>query len=467
LGLRFDPVGGGQFKQAVQQIIEVERQPLKALEKRKTLEETRLKLFQDFKSKFGGMDKMLAEFTDFKKFRELKAELGDGNNLMSVTIDKEKAEPGSYTVQLDQLASRTSVISNGFDNPEEPVLGIGFIIIEHANGTTSELFVDEDHSSLNGISNLINRQPESPIRASVIKDSAEPDEPYKLILAGKKEGANDRLVFPQFYFLDGTHDFYISDEHEAQNGLIYLDDFPIELESNTVKDFLMGVNIHARQARPEQPFTLTISEDFKKVADKVSGLVNQLNGILEFINKQNQVDDKSDTRATFTGDSGLQNVEYRIRNLLHEGFPIGDPEEPEFKFMFMGELGIEFGKDGKLNFKEDKFVKTMEGNFDSVSEAITGGFGLASQLREVISTYTRMPDGTLNMREQNLHSRIKRIDRDIADKERRIDQRAKSLTDQFSRLEASLGGLQRQQQYLSATLGTASGGAVISQLLGG
>ncbi|NDD91421.1 hypothetical protein EBZ37_04985, partial [bacterium] len=105
MGLRFDPVGGGQFKQAVQAMIEAEKQPIKALESRKANEEARLKLFQDFKNRFSGITKALGDFTNLRKFRELKAELGDGSNLMNVSLDKEKAEPGTYQLEVLELAT--------------------------------------------------------------------------------------------------------------------------------------------------------------------------------------------------------------------------------------------------------------------------------------------------------------------------------------------------------------------------
>src|SRR5689334_9626920 len=117
VGLRFDPVGGGQFKQALQATIEAERQPIKNLEARKAREEAKMKLFQDFKSKFSGIDRALSEMSDFKKFVEMKADVGDASPYVGVTIDKELAQPGTYQIQVDQLAQRSSVITNGFENP--------------------------------------------------------------------------------------------------------------------------------------------------------------------------------------------------------------------------------------------------------------------------------------------------------------------------------------------------------------
>lgn len=467
MGLRFDPVGGGQFKQAVKQIMEAESQPLKQLEARKAREDARLKLFQEFKGKFAGVDKAIAELSSFNKFRELKADLGDGANIASVTIDKDKAQPGTYEITVEQLAQRTSVISNGFENPDEPVLGLGFIVMNLGNGDSAEVFVDESVSSLRGIANLINSEPDSYIRASVIKDASEPDAPWKLILTGKKDGAENAIDFPEFYFLDGSRDFYVDSDREATNALVQIDGFPIELESNDIADFLPGVNLHLKHAKPEEPFTLTIKEDTQKMSGKVKNLVDQMNSILGFITKQNQIDESSDTRNTFAGDTGLQTIEYRIRNLMHEGFFAGKSGEDDIRVMHLSQIGIEFDKGGQLQFKEEKFQKALEKDFDGISKAISGEFGLAFQLKEVMTGYTQMGTGMLSMREQSLRNRIRDIDRQIENKVRMLDKKQQALTDQFSRLQASLGNLQRQQQYLSATLPSGGGGNLVSQLLGG
>jgi len=439
------------------------------MEDRKKVEETRLKLFQEFKGKFQIFDKSLAEFTDFKKFRELKVELGDGERLVSVTLDRDKAEPGSYLVEVNQLAARSSFVTNGFTDPNQPVLGIGYIVGIRQDGEAAEIFVDDDHSSLNGISNLINKRQDLPFRASVIKDGSDPETPWRLLISSKKEGSNEGLRYPELYFLDGKEDIYIDNENESNNAVVKLDGFPLEQEGNQITDFLPGVNMFLKQARPDEPFVMTISEDTKKVGGKIKTLVDQVNSILEFINKQNQVDDRSDTRTTFTGDTSLQTVEYRLRNLLHEGFPVEDEaQDLGYRFKFLNQIGVEFEKNGLLSFKEDKFNKSLESDYQGVTELVTGEFGFASQLRQVIKTYTQPGNGLLAMREAGLRGRIKRIDTQIAQTEKRIEAKVQSVTNQFSRLQATISNMQKQQAYLSATMGGGGGtGGAISQLLGG
>jgi len=465
VGLRFDPMGGGTFKNAIKQIIEVERQPIKNIENRKNREEARYKLFQEFKGKFAGLDKTLNEFSSFRSFRELKVDLGDGNELMSVTLDKDIAEPGNYEMKINGLASRSSVLSNGFADPNDNSLGAGFIKATLSNGETREIFVDHKSASLYGIAALINQQPDSVVHASVIQDISTPSQPWRLMISSKKDGADDEVIVPEFYFVDSAQNIYIDDEAEAKNAEVSVNGFNIETEGNQVKDFLKGVNIQLKQANPDKPFNFTITEDYQKIAGKVKGLVEQFNGILDFINKQNQVDDKSDTRTTFAGDSTLQSIEYRMRNLLHEGYPVGDPDSEEFRWVFLHQIGMEFDKKGTIQFKEDKFQKLLETDFDGISEAITGPYGFAMQARKILQGYTAPGTGTLATRENAFKTNIKRMDQDIADKEARIEQKTRQLTDQFSRLQGSLNSMQQQQQYL-ASMGAGGGGNMLATLMG-
>lgn len=467
MGLRFDPVGGGMFKQAVKAIIDAESEPIKKLEARKGKEEMRLKLFNEFRGKFGGLEKAVDDISSFKKLRELKVDLGDGTPQMNVTVDKEKASAGTYQIAINDLAARTSVISNSFKSADDPVMGMGFITLDTPDGT-KEVYVEEDASSLRGIARLINDQADFPVRAAVVKDASNEEKPWKLILTAKKEGEVNSVKFPDFYFLDGDEDFFLDDTRDAKNAQLKVDGFPIEAESNDVQDFLPGVNLHLKQAKPDQPFTMSITEDFPKIAGKVKNFVDQVNVILKFINDQNKIDKDSDTSTTFAGDSGLQTIEYRLRNLMHEGFGVGDPEnEDKFKVYYMHDLGIEFDKSGTLTFKEDAFQKFMEKDFEGLSEIFTGSMGMGFQMKSLLAGYTQRGNGMLAQRENSLKQRIRSIDDQIDMKQRNLERKQQSVTEQFSRLEASLGAMQKQQQYLSATLPGGGGGNLVQSLLGG
>ena len=135
--------------------------------------------------------------------------------------------------------------------------------------------------------------------------------------------------------------------------------------------------------------------------------------------------------------------------------------------MHLSEIGIEFSKDGQLTLKEDKFNKALEKDFDGVAQAVTGSFGFAFQLGQLFKGYTQSGNGMLALRETSMRSRIKSIDDQIDRKTKNLEVRQQALTDKFSRLEASLSDLQRQQQYLSASMPAGGGNNLVAQLLGG
>lgn len=133
----------------------------------------------------------------------------------------------------------------------------------------------------------------------------------------------------------------------------------------------------------------------------------------------------------------------------------------------LNEIGVEFQKDGMLSFKEEKFQKALEKDFMGISEAVSGEIGFARQVKEAISAVTRGGTGLLATRESGFKTRIKEIDRQIDSKTRQVERRAQALTEQFARLEGSISSMQKQSQYLAASMPSGGGGSLVSQLLGG
>jgi flagellar hook-associated protein 2 len=288
------------------------------------------------------------------------------------------------------------------------------------------------------------------VQASLVNDGSGGDHPWRIVVHGKKSGTDNDVTYPDFYFLDGDFRFYVDDERAAQNAIIKFNGFEIMSQSNKF-ELLPGVTLDLKQAKEGYEFTLGITEDITKVTGKVKALVDAINGVLEFVNKQNKLDADSDTTRTLGGDTALFTIESRLRRLIFQQFHID--EDDEAAVMQLSDIGIRFEKNGLLSFSEDKFKKQITQNFDDVSELFTGEGNFISQVKYITDGFLLPEKGTVTTREKGIKDRIRQMDDQIAVRERALERREQSLKRQFSQLEGLMSTMQSQQQYLQQAMG--------------
>ena len=142
--------------------------------------------------------------------RELKVETDE--RYIGVTPDKNLARPGTYQLEVIQLARKSSAMTNGLPDKDETSVGVGFLQYELPNGDTKDIYIDSDNSTLQDIARLINGDDANGMRANVINDYSGSDAPWRLIITLEELGDENKATFPEFYLLDGWDDLYIEKE---------------------------------------------------------------------------------------------------------------------------------------------------------------------------------------------------------------------------------------------------------------
>jgi len=448
-------MASGLPKDIVQRLVDAEREPIRKLESRKKDEESKLQLVQSLSTKVSDITASLKDLTRFRNFRDLMA-VNSRPEICDVTVDKSLAEPGSYQIEVVQLAGQSSMMSNGFEDPDDTQIGAGYFSYELPDGETKEVYIDPDNSTLQGIAKSINSQRDLDLTAIVVNDGTGSDTPWRLIVNHKKTGENNDAEFPNFYFVDGDEDFYMDQERIAQNSKVKVNGFEVEFEGNKITTLLPGVTLDLKDAAPGKEFSLKIQEDTKSIKGKVEAMVAKLNEVLGFIQDQNKLDKDSNTRNTLGGDVTLQTLEYKVRNLVIT------PVMTEFGGVRMADLGVQFNRAGRLDFSGDKFEKAMTESFDAVSQFFIGieegGDGFATRLEGTVRGMTR-DDGVVHSRVDGIKRRIQDIDRQIEMKERQIEKTEQTLKEKFARLEGTIANLKSQQASVAGALG--GGGSVL------
>jgi flagellar hook-associated protein 2 len=245
LGISFGSINSGLPKDIVQQIVAAEKIPIQKMEARKAKVENKQKLLNDLIKLVENMKGDVLGAQTERSFRELTVDVD--SDAIEATADKNIAEPGSYQVEVIQLAQKSSAISNGVEDPDETYIGVGYLQYELPDGTEKEIYIDAASSSLNGIAKLINKDPSNGMQATVVNSGDDSDEPWKILISLDDMGDGNKADFPGLYLVDGMVDLYLDAEREARDAKIKLDGFEIEVPSNTVTDLIPGVTLDLKK----------------------------------------------------------------------------------------------------------------------------------------------------------------------------------------------------------------------------
>lgn len=450
MGLSFGSINTGLPKDIVKQLIEAEKLPLVRLEQRKSKFANKQSLVGELIQLVEDIRGNLALNANARSLRELKVHTDE--SIVDVTVDKNTALPGSHQIEVVQLAQKSSAMTSGFSDPKDSYVGVGYIQYTLPDGSTKEIYVDAENSSLDGIEKLINSDNGNGVNANVVNDGKEGVDNWKLILSLTETGESNKAEFPYFYFVDGEDDFYLEFQREAQNAIVKVDGFEIQLPDNKTNDIIKGATIDLKKAKPGEEFSIKITEDQQKITTKILDLVDKINGALNFIKKQNTLDESSDTSKTLGGDLILQTLESRIRAAVFHNVQTANGTRR------VGDIGITFKRDGLLSFDDKKFENSVKKDFNSTAQVLTGWIspegikteGFMGKLNTVIGEALKHPSGLLKARNRSLQSNIDQIDRRIANKSRLIEQKEKNLKQKFARLESTISQIRNQGAGLAA-----------------
>lgn len=429
----------------VDQLIEAERLPIKNLEVRKGKSQVKLDLVNELSDKVSKLTESIGTLASTRGFNDIKLISGDPNIVQGV-VDPGLAVPGSYNIEVVQLAQKASAVTNGFPDKDRTEIGIGYFEFETSNGDV-EVYIDGSNNTLEGAANAINKA-QVGVRATVINDRKTPDAPYKLLISGDSVGEDNEIKYPTLYFLDGDQDLYFDEEREAKNGIVKVDGFEFQINDNTVEDVIPGVVLELKQAAPDRSVNVTVKEDQEVVAGKVKEFVDGMNNVLTFIQTQNRLDANTDTTRTLGGEGMLRSLEGRIRQLI-QGMQVGI----NGPIKRLNQLGISFNRNGTLDYDQDKFNTVLGKNPPAVQAFFAGdGFstGFVTNLKNQIRVVMDPSLGPIALRRKGLQDQIKRVDENIERKEKQLEKREVSLRRKFAKMEESMSKLKSQAGSLGA-----------------
>lgn len=450
-GIRITGMASGLPPNIVDQLMDAERIPVKQMEVGKAKQEDKLKLVSELESKVLDITKHLNELTAAGGFIDKKFVSGDPN-IVDGVIDPSLAVPGDYSIEIVQLAQKPGAISNGFPDKDSTQIGVGYIKFDTPEGT-KEVYINGGNSTLEGVAKQINSAGVG-LKAQVVEDRKDNENPFKLLVSGMSTGNDNQVTFPKIYLLDGDQDMYFDESRPAQNAKIKVDGFEIELPENKSTDLIPGVTLDFKSAAPGKQVRMNVKENIEVIGGKVKSFVDAYNGALEFIQKQAKLapgpQGGNPKLGPLGGDGMVRSIESSLRRVI-----LNPQMGIETPIRRIGELGIEFNRNGTLNFNQDKFNKVLNSNPAAVAAFFRGdGFatGFVATVKREVGNMTNGQFGVISNRKKGLNDRINQVNSRIEMKERQLEKKEDSLRKKFADLEGKMSELNAQQAKFAAMI---------------
>ncbi|WP_444984310.1 flagellar filament capping protein FliD [Halomonas mongoliensis] len=416
-------VGSGlDLSGLLDQLRDAERGKLEPIKRQQAQQQAKISAFGQLQSSLTKFQDSVAKLNDASLYQSLSANVrGDA---FTATTSK-TAQPGSYSVEVSQLATAGTLATTAADTRDEPLftqadtltLNFGAIYDSEtgeldtgAEALRSVTIAIEENWTLEDLRDAINADEEAGVTASIVNDG----NGYRLALASQETGAEASLTGLTFEHADLGED---ADTLRAgRDASINVNGIAITSATNRVEGAIQGVTLNLEETTAEgQPITLRVEQDTLKAREAVQGFVKAFNDMKETIGKLTSFNADTGQAGELNGDSAVRTVESRLRGVLAGG--VGEGE-----LRTLNQVGITLQRDGTLKLDDGKLNELTSGNMSGLGEFFAGADSKGGLAGSLNTTLGQLLDGNGIVK------------RSISGAETRV----KSLGERFERMEVSI-----------------------------
>jgi len=440
----------------VEQLMEIERQPITSLESDKTWMESRLASFTELDGRLNFFKDYIQDLGDEDTLMQRTAQTSS-EDYLSASASSEALAGTSYEIEVVSLArAQKSVTAGGYADKESATFGTGSLSVT-VDGTSHSIDISEENNSLEGIMNAINDAGIG-ISAGIINVGGDATEPYRLMIAGDDVGKSFSIDDSG---LSGGTDTLGAIEDEtgttnppvtaATQAHIRVDTIDIYSDSNTLDEAIPGVTLDLLQAEEGETTELSIALDKEAIKSNISSFVDGYNTVISFITGQSVIDGEGG--GVLSGDSGVNSIKRHLQSMLTTTV------ENSGVFSALSQLGFETQTDGTLELNDETLDEAISENLESVVSLLNGDDGdngIASMFTEYLESMTSSTTGMLAGRTESINSSIDRLDSRIETMESRLEKRQTTLEAKFSAMETLMSSMSTTSSYLTQQMANIS-----------
>ncbi len=447
-------IGSGLDVQSlVTQLVAADRAPLEArLTRQASSIATSLSAMGSLKGAISTFQSALTPLTTVSQFQAMTSSSADETVFTATT--SAGAVPGSYGIEVRQLAQPEQLISAAFTGGAASVVGTGTLQISLGSASFG-VTVSGTSPTLADVRDSINSASSNPgVKATLVYGVSG----AQLVLTSSATGAGNAIKvavsnasgsLAQLSYT-GTGDTHYTEAQLPQDAIVMISGVEHHSASNVVTGAIDGVTLNLKSAKLGTTLNLGISDDQAAVMANVSKLVDAYNTMQGQLASLGKYDAASKTGGPLLGDWLLSGTRFQLtRGMTDQVSGLNS------SYASLAAIGITTGADGTMSVDSTKLQNALTADGGSVARLFSGPQGIATRLND---TVTKLLDsgGAIAARDVNLAAGQK----DVSDQETALNARMAVVQQrylkQFNALDTLMSSLQQTSNYLTQQLANTS-----------
>ncbi|MEY2169446.1 MULTISPECIES: flagellar filament capping protein FliD [unclassified Rhodanobacter] len=362
-----------------------------------------------------------------------------GNTALGTTSTLPNAQPGSYNLTVNHLATAQTRASSAYASGS--AVGAGTLTVSVGNQSMNLNVSATD--SISSIATAINQSSGNPgVQATIVNGA----NGAQLLLTSTKTGvANAFSVSAGSGSSAGLSSLATTlntaGSNEASDASLSIDGIAVTSASNSVSGALNGVTLNLVATGSS---TLTVSQDTSAVTGAVSDFVNAYNSYISTVGTLSSYDPSSKQGGVLLGDTTLMSVQRQVNSVLSSSVPgnsIGS----------LAALGITRNADGTLSSNSSTLGSALQSNPGAVQDLFAGTNGYATRLNSMLDGFTAS-NGILATRTASIQSQLSNLSQQSTALTARMNVYATQLRQQYTALDTLMSSLNNTSSYLTSSL---------------
>lgn len=309
-----------------------------------------------------------------------------------------KVVPGTYQVEVQQLAKAHTLATNSNFSSLSDVVGTGDLTIT-SGGQQHTITIDSTNNTLEGVRAAINNA-DIGVNATIVNTGGG----YKLMLSASKTGA-DNAITVSVADSDGndTDNTGLSqlasanllETTPAQDAQVVINGLTITRSTNQLNDVIEGVSLQLNRADSGLTKTITVQEDTSAATQAVQDFVDLYNSLQDVFDTLGSYDntptDEDPVSGALKGDSTLRMLKAQVRDM------ISTPINTIGPIKSLADIGILTQQDGKLEFDSSKLQAALAADPEAVGKLFSASVDATDPLVTYLGSNEKTPEGTWSL----------------------------------------------------------------------